>query len=509
MFYVKSELELLEAIYFHTEYEISLPYFETPGIASDTPLELVNTDITPRNGKFLLVNPQVATWCFINEREHRVCRLMGSPIQFSALEKATDPTVPPGWLEQFLTHLYRRGMLKVNGKVGIDPGMYAKGPIFRDTYLMELLLTERCNLQCEYCFAEAGSKRADMPLEIGRKAIDKLLDLPCERFILKLGGGEPFLRFGLIRELVEYVEKRIADREKPTGVLLESTTNGTVLTDEMVDFIKRYRIRFCVSLDGPKDIHDRMRPFPGGRGSYEETLKGIEKLKEHEVEFRVITVVARHNFDQARRILDHLVSLGITLVRFNPMVKTGSGRSEWDRNGIEPKEYFSFMGEVLEYLGENRCLSEDNLERMIRNLVVRTRDTNCMRSLCGAGYTHITVDPEGDLHPCALLRSSTRHIRQGNINSIESLMTCYANDPVVKEMPRRVVRNIPGCRECVWRHFCEGGCTLSALADYGTLYHPTSLCEYYRRMYPYLLDYLAEHPEVAAYLVSEAEICRY
>lgn len=508
MFYIKSDLELFEAITFCNDYQITLPYFETPQITGDTPLELVNTEVRSRNGKFLLINPQIATWCFIDEDEYQFCRLMGNPIKFSALNKASGPVVSTEWLQEFLTHLYRRGMLKVGDKVGIDPEIYAKGPIFRDIYLMELLLTERCNLKCKYCFAEASGKKEDMPLEIGCKAIDKLLELPAERFILKLGGGEPFLRFGLITKLIDYLKKGICNRKKATKILLESTTNGTLLDDEMVEFIKSYGMRFCVSLDGPKDTHDKMRRFPGGQGSYEKTVTGIEKLKEHGVRFRVITVVGRHNFNQARSILDHFISLGITLVRFNPILKTGSGRSEWDRKGIEPKEYFSFMKDVLQYIGESRSLSEDNLEMMIRNLVVRTRDFNCMRSLCGAGYTHITVDPKGDLHPCALLRSSTRQICQGNINSIESLWISYANDPVVKEMPRRIVSNIPGCKECVWRHFCEGGCTLSTLADSGTLYHPTSLCKYYRQMYPYLLDYLAEHPDAAQYLVPEAEICQ-
>lgn len=508
MFYLKSDLELFEAISFSNGYHVTLPYFVTPKIAEDTLLELANTEVRPRDGRFLLINPKVATWCFIDEEEHQLCRLIANPIRFSTVKKVSRPGVSSEWLHEFLTHLYRRGMLKVGDKVGIDPDIYAKGPIFRDIYLMELLLTERCDLRCKYCFAEASGKKEDMPLEIARKAIDKLLELPTEKFILKLGGGEPFLRFRTITKLIDYLDRCVRNRKKATRILLESTTNATLLDDEIVEFIKSHGMRLCVSLDGPKEIHDQMRPFPGGQGSYEKMVKGIEKLKDHGARFRVITVVGRHNVHQARRILDHFISLGITLVRFNPMVKTGTGRPNWERNGIAPKEYFSFMKDVLQYISESRSFTEDNLESMIRNLMVRTRGFNCMRSLCGAGYTHITVDPRGDLHPCALLRGSTRHICQGNIRSIESLWTSYANDPVVKEMPRRVVSNIPGCRECTWRHFCEGGCTLSAFAEYGNLYCPTSLCEYYRMMYPFLLDYLVEHPDVAKHLVPEAEVCQ-
>jgi len=189
-------------------------------------------------------------------------------------------------------------------------------------------------------------------------------------------------------------------------------------------------------------------------------------------------------------------------VRFNPILRTGRAAGSWADYGISPEEYFNCMTEALDWLAQHRSLEEDTLQFLLMNLLYRLRMYRCQRSNCGAGRTYVAVDAEGNLYPCAMHRANLPALRLGNVFQVSSLQEVHQANEVVREMPRRRVECIPACRECDWRGFCTGGCSLGAYGEYGTLYHPSPLCEFNRRIYPYLLRYFRQRPEVAQGLVE-------
>jgi len=219
----------------------------------------------------------------------------------------------------------------------------------------------------------------------------------------------------------------------------------------------------------------------------------------------IIGVVSRQNWEHARAVAEHLADLGVESVRLNPVYRVGRGRDQGV--AIQAEEYFQFLSEVLDFLGEKRAFREEHLAAMARNLVVRTRDYRCMRSPCAAGYDHFAIDPAGDVYPCGAFRLAVPESRIGRLVDLTSLDGAYLNNELLQQMANRIVADIPECADCPWRHLCEGGCSLDAYANQGGLMKPCSLCGLYRQMYPKLLSALAHRPALLNLLVPEALWC--
>lgn len=508
MFYIKSDQEIFEAIDMETTFDHIMPYFENPHITEDTTLELVDITIIEENENFLLFNHMTATWCFVDDIEWRIYQKMRTQIKFGDL-RYFFLDYSDDRLKEFLTHLYRRGLLKVEGKAGINQHIYEKGPLFHKRYLVELLITEGCNLACEYCFANAHPRGETMSLEIGFRAIDKAFELPGKELIIEFAGGETFTQFETFVKFVEYIEAAVKRTGKKVEIAAQS--NGTLLRrHKILKFLSSHKITVGVSLDGPPEINDKTKHFPGGKSSYAQTLKGIRWIRHYGLkDVGLLTVVNRHNVNHAKRVLDHFSSLGIYHVMFNPILPWGRASSRWKDVGITGEEYFQFMKEVLDYLENDHRFQDLNLARMMRNLIKRTRDFRCFRSPCGAGFDYFSIDPRGDIYPCAH-HVDRSELRMGNIADSEALNLCVFKNSIVQEMKmKRIVKNIPQCRDCTWRHLCEGGCSLDTYAHYGTLYHSSPMCEYYKLMYPYILTGIAKRPEIILNCLTEATVTKF
>ncbi|HAJ98013.1 MAG TPA: thioether cross-link-forming SCIFF peptide maturase, partial [Ruminococcus sp.] len=146
---------------------------------------------------------------------------------------------------------------------------------------MCLHISHDCNLRCQYCFASTGdfgTGRKLMPLEIGKKAIDFLLENSGNRKNLELDffGGEPLMNFGVVKEIVAYGRER--EKEYGKTFRFTITTNGTMLNDDSIDFINREMSNVVLSIDGRKEVNDRMRPTAGGKGTYDVILPKFKKL---------------------------------------------------------------------------------------------------------------------------------------------------------------------------------------------------------------------------------------
>jgi len=145
-----------------------------------------------------------------------------------------------------------------------------------------LNITEACNLRCGYCvysgqyLHKRSHSSRSMPWSIARKAVDYLLSHSQDRKKIAVGfyGGEPLLRFDLIRKTVQYIKKTAGEKR----VRFNFTTNGTLITDAIIDFLAENDIDVLISLDGPKDINDRYRRFRNGQGSYDRIINNLEKI---------------------------------------------------------------------------------------------------------------------------------------------------------------------------------------------------------------------------------------
>lgn len=504
MFYtkLKPDLEKEEKANLQELFGIPLYDPEPPQLSEHSLLSYANTGTMniplDKADKLLLFNPELATWVFLEGRERSLYDYLSEGVRYSTLLTASRLKINglggEKRLNNLLAHLYDRGMLSVDGKIGVNQKVYDAGPLFEDIPMMELLVTDRCNLECAYCFARANQKKQDMQLETALGAVDRLMEMPFHNFYIKFNGGEPLLRKDLLAEIGSYIVKKFQQVKKEGYLLFEVTTNGTLIDREAIELFKRFNMRVLISIDGPGFLHDGTRPYPDGSPSFKDVIKGIRRMRDADYPFRVITVITRHNLAHAGEIMDFFTQCGVKNLRFNPVLRHGRGKQGWHDNGIEPGEYLSFMKTAAARCSENALLQEDNIESMLRNMVYRTRDFKCMRSDCGCGHYYLCVDTGGDIYPCAYFLAETRGLRLGNIHQDVNFRQCGGGHPLVKTFPSRNVGKIETCSQCRWRHLCEGGCTLGAYLKHGTIFAPTYLCEYFKDMYTFLFSLLAEQP---------------
>lgn len=294
--------------------------------------------------------------------------------------------------------------------------------------LMQLILqlTRACNLNCSYCYT--SGKYADenaLSAQMSHETCLKAVDFFCERAVdsrkpfISFYGGEPLLRFDLIKETVAHVRKKY--KRKTFGFNL--TTNGTLLDSKIIEFLVKYDFGILVSLDGPKDINDRYRVAMNGAGTFDTVIGNLEALKEYDLDYytrRVsISSVLAPPFDNIEHILDFYAT-DKTLKEIRSRGKIRS--SLVDTKGTSFIEDFNLKHSVkernamnaglLELLKKsilNRNLKHLTMEkktiysilyRLARRPVQRLYTDEPPLGVCQMGLRKLFVGTNGDFYTC-------------------------------------------------------------------------------------------------------------
>lgn len=239
MLYIKNIDGLPELLELFTRFRVELPSLACPTVRSASRLQARPATLYPvrdkNNGVHALAyEANTASWCFFSEKEVNLWSMLSRGLTYRELRRQAG-----AWrasqLRDFLTHLYQRGLLVLNEKPGLDPKIYSRGPLFGRAYLVEILLTERCNLACRYCYARGTPDRAVMPMATLRRTVDLAMTLPADYMTIQFAGGETFTHFSAFKKAVAYI-KEAADRShKAAQVIVQS--NGTLLARPgVVDF---------------------------------------------------------------------------------------------------------------------------------------------------------------------------------------------------------------------------------------------------------------------------------
>ena len=187
-----------------------------------------------------------------------------------------------------------------------------------------LHIAHDCNLACKYCFAEEGEyhgRRALMDYETGKQALDFLIANSGSRRNLEVDffGGEPLLNFDVVKQLVAYGREQEKIHDKHFRFTL--TTNGVLLNDDIMEFANKEMDNVVLSIDGRKEVHDRMRPFRKGAGSYDLIVPKFQKLAEsrNQDRYYVRGTYTHFNTDFSKDVL-HLADLGFKQISVEPVV---------------------------------------------------------------------------------------------------------------------------------------------------------------------------------------------
>lgn len=352
-----------------------------------------------------------------------------------------------------------------------------------------------CNLGCTYCYKEdlaPPARGQRMDFDTARKSVDLLLEQGAERDRVSVVffGGEPLTNMALIRQAVEYAERRGMEAEKSIDFSL--TTNATLLTEDIISFLDAHRFGISVSIDGPKAIHDRNRRTVGGRGTYDVVSRKVRMLLER---YRSRPVGARvtltHGTTEVEAIHAHLRGeFGFHEVGYAPVTANedaGYGLSAEELDTVYA--VFRRMGESYRQeavRGGNTGFS--NMHQLMTDLHEGRR-----KALpCGAGLGLLAVDKSGGLNLCHRFTGSDLptfgNVEDGIDKARLGAFLSKASD-----------REGTHCATCHIRNLCAGGCYHESYARYGDPHHRTyHYCDLLRRWIDYgvgvYADILANNP---------------
>lgn len=332
-----------------------------------------------------------------------------------------------------------------------------------------------CNMKCRYCFASQGDfgrGKALMPFEVGKKAVDFLLEQsgPVRRVEVDFFGGEPLLNIKVVRQLVDYGERAAEELGKQIHFTL--TTNGLLLDDETNRFILDKQLSVVLSMDGRPEIHDYNRPLPDGSGSYSRVLprfKDLVGLKPHSYYIRGTFTRHALNFASDYR---HLADLGFDSISLEPAV--GTGKEYTIQESDLPRvlaEYERLADLILEYrlAGRDVNFFHFNLD-LQKGPCLAKRMTGC-----GAGVEYLAVTPEGDLYPCHQLVGEER-FHMGNVSYSQ------LDEEIRRKLAGSHMVSKPVCMHCWARNFCGGGCHANNYFSQGSLLQPNPVtCTMHRK----------------------------
>jgi uncharacterized protein len=329
-----------------------------------------------------------------------------------------------------------------------------------------------CNLRCEYCFAGTGAfghSRGLMSREVAEKAVDFLIENGGSRTHAEIDffGGEPLLNMDVVRDTVRYIRQREAETGKVFRLTL--TTNAVLLDDDIISFLNDEAIALVLSVDGRREVHDRMRPFSDGSGSYDTTMENVRRVVKSRQgkNYYVRGTFTANNLDFASDVLD-LADAGITQLSVEPVVaKDACYELKEEHLPLLFKQY-----DLLAAAYVQRRLAGNRFDFFHFNVDLNQGPCLAKRlSGCGAGHEYFAVTPTGELYPCHQFVGR----EEFNMGTVFSGMQ---KQSMSRDFRSCHVLQKEECRSCWARFLCSGGCHANAMTFNGTIKIPYRLgCE--------------------------------
>lgn len=320
-----------------------------------------------------------------------------------------------------------------------------------------LHVAHTCNLTCDYCFASQGKyqgERALMSFEVGKQALDFLIANSGSRTNLEVDffGGEPLMNWEVVKRLVAYGREQEKLHNKKFRFTL--TTNGVLLDDEVIEFANREMHNVVLSLDGRREVHDRLRKTVNGKGSYDVIVPKFQKLvKSRGGKGYYVRGTFTHNNVDFTEDLFHMADLGFRELSMEPVV-------------CAPEDPYALTQEDLPILFEQyEILAKEMIRRdkagdplTFYHYMIDLKGGPCIYkriSGCGSGTEYMAVTPWGELYPCHQFVGDPKY-------SMGDVWRGVTNTSLREEFLQCNAYARKDCQDCWARLYCSGGCAANA-----------------------------------------------
>jgi len=350
--------------------------------------------------------------------------------------------------------------------------------------------SERCNLNCGYCY---------LPEEMRKNGID----MGGERLLAALATLKEYfgrvLPAGVKPQLIFHGSEPMVAREAMFAGIARFRddfrfgiqTNGTLLDDAALAFLREHRVGIGLSLDAPTaEIADSTRKNWAGRGYYHQVVEVIRKLADYPA-LNVITTVTRANLHTLTEMVDFYHGLGVGVVMMNPVRCTRQGGLDLKPDNLElARVFFAALDRSYAlYEQTGRKLVVANFANVLAGVVGPTgRRLMCDISPCGGGRCFFAVAADGEVVPCSEF-IGMHEFAGGNLfcDEPEEILASRAFQAVTN----RKVENIRPCAGCAIRHFCGAPCPAEIHKVMGDINAPSPYCSFYEEQVRYAFRQIA------------------
>ena len=433
-------------------------------------------------------------------------------VEESELQRLMRGQVEPD--EELYARLGERNFLareldtdRLGAQIRARNGFLGGGP-----HLHIVVPTLRCNETCVYCHAsraDLGATDTDMSQETARRAVELILQTTSPDVTIEFQGGEPLVRFDLVRAIVEQALELNVQAGKRLQFALVS--NLALMDDQMLEFLLEHRVQVCTSIDGPPQLHNRQRILPGG-DSFDSSAQWIRRLNEAYVEagldpllyhVEALLTTTRATLAQPREVVDTYLELGCRSIFLRPIDPFGFARRTAGKHGYAAPEFLAFYREAVDYILELNLAGEQLLERfaaIFLTKILAGSQPNFLdvRSPCGAGIGQVVYNHDGKIFTCDEGRMV--HAMGDSLFQIGDVASSDYQQVVGHEMVQAcvVASNIdasPDCVNCVYSPYC-GLCPVYNYVTQGTLQgrmRDSSLCAIFKGIQDYLFGKISEN----------------
>ncbi|MHA1704731.1 MAG: radical SAM protein [Promethearchaeota archaeon] len=346
-------------------------------------------------------------------------------------------------------------------------------------HTVQILLTHKCNLHCNFCLIDASNKvnKEELNTIEWLKFFERLRELRI--FNIILSGGEIFLRNDLFVLL-----KRLRENSIHRITLL---TNGTLITKEIANQLSKINIKhISISVDGLEEKHDKLR----GKGTFQKILNGIQNLINVGIKSQISFTPMKSNYKDLGPLIDFIVSMGIKVINVNTLSPHGRCLNIYKDIALE---YPLQIKEVLDIIKEKKRKHSDlkvkcglgfyyNLPESYKYWQKTPKKNFRIKHLkdgCGAASTSCVITSTGDVIPCEGLYD----FKGGNIRK-QDLLDIWNNSKnfkIIRDLSKIAMNQVPYCKDCKYIFLCDGGCRATAYLLHNDLLAPSILCPFWEK----------------------------
>jgi uncharacterized protein len=355
--------------------------------------------------------------------------------------------------------------------------------------------TGDCNLRCRYCYYLAENDRHSskmMPFFLIEKLLEQSSQLG-ENIELIWHGGEPLLRnVDIFREILRK-QKAIQSR-KSINFLNRIQTNATLIDEQWIDLFNKGNFSVGVSLDGPEWLHNQMRVYRSGVGSFQDTMKGIYLLKDADIDFSVLSVITKISLGHSKEIFDFFVDNEFRKLDFLPCLVMNPylAQSDITETNLERNDFARFMINIFDlwFNSDDPQINIRYLEQVLLGLLGGKQNLCKFNGKC---YKYVTIEYDGTVTACDNFLGYNNQFVFGNLKE-QSLSRILDGEKRQRFIElANTVSSV--CEKCIYFPMCHGGCRRHNYATENGFYGRNFFCDDIRKIFYHVNSKLQKyHP---------------